>query len=54
LTQDNTGALDSPTTESAFFSGSQYGFDCRLGIEYVHVTTSERDAVVAYVPCCVV
>jgi hypothetical protein len=45
--QDNTGALVSPTSESAFFSTSQWGIDCRLGIEYVHVTTSERDAVVA-------
>jgi hypothetical protein len=45
--QDAAAALVAPTSEQAFFSGSQYGFDCRLGIEYVHVTTSERDAVVA-------
>lgn len=47
IQQDNTGALVSPTSESAFFSTSQWGIDCRLGVEYVHVTTSERDAVVA-------
>lgn len=45
--QDNTGTLVSPTSESAFFNSTPYGVDCRLGIEYVHVTTSERDAVVA-------
>jgi len=46
--QDNTGSLVSPTTEPAFFASSPLGYDCRLGVEYVHVTTSERDAVVAY------
>jgi len=45
--QDFAGAIAAPTNEQAFFASSQYGFDCRLGIEYVHVTTSERDAVVA-------
>lgn len=44
--QDNTGALVSPATESGFFAGSPFGYNCRLGVEYVHVTTSERDAVV--------
>lgn len=47
--QDNTGSLQSPTTEPAFFASSPLGYDCRLGVEYVHVTTSERDAVVACV-----
>jgi len=45
--QDFAGALAAPTSEQGFFASGQYGFDCRLGIEYVHVTTSERDAVVA-------
>jgi hypothetical protein len=45
--QDFNGALVAPVNEQAFFTTLPYGVDCRLGIEYVHVTTSERDAVVA-------
>ncbi len=47
MQQDNTGALVSPTSEGAFFTSQPYGIDFRLGIEFVHVTTSERDSVVA-------
>lgn len=47
MQQDNTGLLASPTSEQAFFTTQPYGVDCRLGIEYVHVTASERDSVVA-------
>lgn len=47
IQQDDTTPVASPTTEAAFFQSAPYGIDCRLGIEYVHVTTTERDAVVA-------
>lgn len=47
MQQDFSGAVASPSAEASFFTGTPFGFPCTLGIEYVHVTTSERDAVVA-------